>query len=116
MADVLVGGVLEEHGVRRGYRLILLDPQEGARPESLVLERHDPAREAAGPLVLVVEPRVDAERLRTLHAGGHDGEPFVAQVLREEADAAVEEGSAEPALFEDVELAVQLGGVERVIQ
>ena len=50
------------------------------------------------------------------HAGGHDVEPGLAQVFGEQADPAVEKRAAEATFLEQVELSIQLGGIEIIVQ
>ena len=111
MPDIAVAGVFEQQGVRSGDRRVLVDSHQTAGPEGRVLPRHDATRESARPPVLVVEPRVAANLLRSLHGGGYAFEPGIAQIGGQQAAAGVQEDTAETALLESAELPVELGRI-----
>ena len=115
MADIFVGSIFEQDGVGRLDRIILRYAAQGAGTIGFALPRDDAAGKTAGPFVLVVEPGFHPQFPALVHAHLHHVEPFRAQIGRQQARAAMQEGSAESALLHHPELAAQYIGIQAVV-
>ena len=105
---VKMRSVIEQDTVFGADRSPLGHPHKRPGAEGVVLPGHDASGESAGPLVFVVEPGLQAQLLRRLHARLHHVEPFLRKIGRQQARPTVKKGASEAAVLEEGQLPAHL--------